>query len=86
VPNEQRFIQFVDGHGDLQEMALFLVMGATGTLAEGCSDDALAKLRRDAEDLRAAANKWADACLALAETWRSELADQAAVREEHRHG
>jgi hypothetical protein len=69
---EERLERFVTGHATVQAMALFLTMAVTTAPQAGYSDDALGVLASDAEDLRAAANEWADSCIALADHWRKQ--------------
>lgn len=68
----QRLEAFVQGHGEVQAMALFLVMAVTTAPRAHYSDEALDALLSDAEDLRDVANRWADGCRELAEQWRRQ--------------
>jgi hypothetical protein len=68
----ERMARFVTGHGELQAMALFLVIAVTAAPRSGYSDAALDALITDANDVRAAAARWADECTALAEAWRRQ--------------
>jgi hypothetical protein len=74
---EDRLSEFIGGHGQVQAMALFLVMAVATAPQTGYSDVALDVLISDAEDLRKAAAAWADSCIALAQAWRAQrLADE----------
>lgn len=72
----ERVERFVQGQATLQAMALFLVMAVTTAPRTGYSDEALAILISDAEDLRNAAGEWADGCVELAEVWRRQRASE----------
>jgi hypothetical protein len=73
---EHRLREFISRHGHVQAMSLFLVMAVATAPQAHYSDAALDVLIADADDLRNAANQWADSCVALAEAWRAQrLAD-----------
>jgi hypothetical protein len=73
----ERFERFIAGHSEVQAMAMILVMTAMTVPQAGYSDEALAALREDARDVRAAAARWAKTCEELADHWQAQ-------REEHR--
>jgi hypothetical protein len=67
-----RMTAFIEGHGELQAMALFLVMSALTASRLSFNDEALAVLRKDADDVRQAADKWATSCEQLADHWQAQ--------------
>lgn len=69
---EARFQRFVEGHGALQAMTMFLVMSAMTVPQADYSDAAIEALLIDAADVRKAASEWAADCEQLAEMWRAQ--------------
>lgn len=69
---EERFGEFVAGHGHVQAMSMFLTMAVVSAPSQGYSDAALDILISDAEDVRSAAAAWADSCIELAQAWRKQ--------------
>jgi hypothetical protein len=67
-----RLVAFIEGHGQLQAMAMFLMMTATAMPQTGYSDEALDVLRHDADDVRRAADQWANVADALADAWQAQ--------------
>ena len=67
-----RMTEFIEAHGMLQAMALFLVMSVTTVPQVGYGKEALDILRRDADDLRQAGERFATMVERLANEWESE--------------
>ena len=67
-----RFTAFVEGHGQVQAMTMFLVMSVMTVPQQGYSDEALAAMRQDARDVRQAAANWAKLVERLADEWQAQ--------------
>jgi hypothetical protein len=67
-----RMEEFMDRNANLQFMAHALVLSIASTPGVGYHDTAIECIKKDAEDLRGAANAYADWALQLAEDWRAQ--------------
>jgi hypothetical protein len=70
-PGADRFAQFVEGHGTVQAMTVFLVMAVLTAPQAGCYE-ALDALRQDAKDLRMAAGRFARLAEQLGDHWQAQ--------------
>jgi hypothetical protein len=66
-----RFARFVEGHGHVQAMSLFLVMSVMSAPNAEYSDGVLEAILDDAHDVKRAAEMWAHECELLVAEWRT---------------
>lgn len=73
---EARFTRFWTGHSEVNAMLLALTMSVTFASSQGYSDEMLAVIEVDAQDLIDSATKHAAACKELANHWRAQRQEQ----------